>query len=83
MKEVKIKIRLPKELTVHIPTLSEVDLDSVLEIIAIDGKKLINQTITDRVLTAFLEKHDKLIGKVVGRLMEEKEEEIKKILEIN
>jgi len=82
MKEVKIKIHLPEELTVHIPTLSEIDLDSVLEIIAKDGKELIYRTIRDGVLDAFRGKHEKLIGSVVKRLMDEKEDEIKKILEI-
>jgi hypothetical protein len=82
MKEIKVKIHLPKELTVNIPTLGKVELDDVLEIISKDGKKLINRVIADGVLRAFQDKHRKLIGKVIEEIMYEKEDEIKDLLKL-
>ena len=83
MNELKIKIKLPSMVTVHMPSFGDVDLVAVMEVLAKDGRQLILRVIKDRVLEEFQKKHEKLIGKAVKTLMAEKEEEIKKILEIN
>ncbi len=80
MKEVIVKIKLPEQVTVHIPTFSDIGLEGVLDVIARDGRRLIEETITDRVLETFVKKHEKLIGKKVKELVSEKEEEIKKLI---
>ena len=83
MNELKLKIQIPNEVTVHIPSFSDIDLEVVLRAIYKDGKALIERVVKDRVLMAFQEKHEKLIGKAVEELMAEKEDEIKKVIGLN
>lgn len=82
MKNTKIKINLPKQLTINIPSLGEIPLENVMEIIAKDGKDYIYRMIEQRVIEAFAKKHEKRIGKAVRDLMAEKEDEILKILNL-
>ena len=80
MKEVKVKIQIPSEVTVNIPTFSEVPLEMVGEAIAKNGVKLIQEVIMERVLARFVHEHEEYIQARVESLIEEKRDEIKKLL---
>jgi hypothetical protein len=80
MREVKVKIALPSEVTVNIPSLSEVPLEDVLVCIGSHGTKLIQEIIRDRVLARFIAEHEEYIQQEVENLLEEKRDEIKKLL---
>jgi len=78
MDEVKIKIKLPKELIAHIPSFGEIDLDGVLEDLAKGGKRIIYEQVKDRVLERFIKENDKFIEKAVKGLLEKRKKELKK-----
>lgn len=80
MKDTEIKITLPEGLTVHIPSFGEIDIEDVGKVVATDGVRLIKDTIHDRVMRAFIEKHEEYIRHEVDRLVVENEQEIKKLL---
>lgn len=82
MNEVKIKIKLPSEVVVHIPAFAEVSFEDVAQVLAKDGVKLIQQIVKERALEAFVAKHEKLIGKAARALASDKEGELKRVLEI-
>ena len=80
MKEIKVKISLPAEVTVNIPSFSEVPLQDVAKAIAGNGVKLIQSIIADRVMEKFVAEHEDYIQDEIERLVEEKRDEIKAIL---
>ena len=80
METLKVKIKMPSELTLHIPTLSDPDLESIMRIISTRGVQSIQETISDMVIEEFAKKHEKLIGSAVRKLLDEKEEDIKKLI---
>ncbi len=82
MEYVDIKIKLPSTLTIKIPSLSDIPLDGVMKVVMENGIKRIKETITERAIDAFIKQNEKVIGKVVKRLVAEKEREIRKILEL-
>lgn len=82
MEYVDIKIQLPSTITVKIPAFSDIPMEGVFEVIMKDGVKRIKETITERAIEAFIRQNEKAIGRVVKRLVAEKEKEIRRILEL-
>lgn len=82
LKNLKIKIGLPAEITLNIPSLNDIELEDCMHYVSQQGVKYIKDVIKDKVLQRFVEIHKPLIGDVVERLVNEKSDEIKKLLEL-
>ena len=80
MSLIKVRIKLPEEVTVNIPSFSDVEFDDVADAIANHGVKLMKETIERRVIDRFIQEHEPYIQKEVERLVEEKRDEFKKLL---
>jgi len=81
MKNIKIKLKLPEEIIVNIPTLSNIELENVLELINIEGKNLIYRKVQELAIEKFLEKHQKLIKETAKKVLEKIENELENELE--
>lgn len=80
METLDIKIELPSTVTVHIPSFSNISMESVMKTLATNGVQLIKDTIERRVLEEFVKRHEKYIQDEVTRLLDEKSDEITKLL---
>jgi len=80
MKELDIKIKLPAEITVHMPALGDISIESVYEAIGTNGLKLLQDIIFDRVMDAFIAEQEPFIKEKVAELLEEKRDDLKKLL---
>jgi len=80
MKEVKLEIKLPETVTVHIPSFSNISMEDVINVLAKDGVNLIKETVKRRVLEEFVKRHESYIQEQVSILLDEKSEEITKLL---
>lgn len=76
MNETKIKLKLPAEVVVHIPTLSDMDLEKCFEIAAKDGMRLIESTIAKMIAEEIVKGSKKRIEALVQKKLTEHGEEI-------
>ena len=80
MEEIKIHLKLPSEVTVNIPSFSDMKFEDVANVISKEGVALVKSIIKERILAAFVEKHEPYLQAEVERLLAEKEGEIEKLL---
>ncbi len=83
MEELKVKIKLPAEITVNIPALTDLDTEYVFKLLAKEGMQYIRETINDLVIDAFIKKNGKFIRGLATKIYEEKQEEMREILKAN
>ena len=76
MNELKIKLKLPSEVVVHIPTFSDITLESCLKVAMNDGVRLIESVLAREIAQAILKKHRKKFKDLVTKGLFSAEDEI-------
>ena len=74
--ETKIRLKLPAEVTIHIPSFSDITLEHCFEIAAKDGVRLIERTIAEMIAKEVLKRHSARIEKLVNQKTSEIEDSI-------
>lgn len=65
MQETKITIKLPAEMVIHIPTLSDLSLEACMKIAATDGMKMIESKIAQILAETLFQHHKERIDKMI------------------
>lgn len=76
MNEFKIKLKLPSEVVVNIPTFSDITLESCFKVAMNDGVKLIESVLAREIAQEILKKHRKKFKGLVTKGLFSVEDEI-------
>lgn len=76
MEEYKIKLKLPSEVVIHIPSFSEMTLERCMQVATKDGLTFVERTITELIAEEIVKRNMAMIKKFVDKQVPEIEHNI-------